>query len=114
MPHFPDVPKIPFEGPGTKNPLAFRHYNADEVVEGGREPRLWVALGEALEQRRVEVAEPGQVGKVVEVAREVGAPPTEARNGDTRHSFQTLPLITGETMFPPCAPSLPRLTLCVW
>lgn len=34
MAFFPDVPKIPFEGPKTKNPLAFRHYNELEVVEG--------------------------------------------------------------------------------
>lgn len=32
--YFPDVPKIPYEGPKSKNPLAFRHYNPDEVVEG--------------------------------------------------------------------------------
>ena len=29
-----DVPKIAYEGPGSKNPLAFKHYNADEVIEG--------------------------------------------------------------------------------
>jgi xylose isomerase len=34
MPFFPDVPKIAYEGPDSKNPLAFRHYNPDEVVEG--------------------------------------------------------------------------------
>lgn len=34
MAHFPDIPKIPYEGPKSKNPLAFRHYKADEVVEG--------------------------------------------------------------------------------
>src|SRR4249920_4076827 len=34
MAFFPDVPKIAFEGPDSKNPLAFRHYNADEVVAG--------------------------------------------------------------------------------
>jgi xylose isomerase len=34
MAFFPDVPKISFEGPTSKNPLAFRHYNADEVVAG--------------------------------------------------------------------------------
>jgi xylose isomerase len=28
------VPKIAFEGTGTANPLAFRHYNPDEVVDG--------------------------------------------------------------------------------
>jgi xylose isomerase len=31
---FPDVPKIAYEGPGSRNPLAFKHYDADEVVEG--------------------------------------------------------------------------------
>ncbi|MCY2965138.1 MAG: xylose isomerase [Planctomycetota bacterium] len=32
--HFPGIPVIPFEGPKSKNPLAFKHYNATEVVEG--------------------------------------------------------------------------------
>ena len=31
---FPDIKNIPFEGPQSKNPLAFKHYNADEVVAG--------------------------------------------------------------------------------
>ena len=31
---FPDVSKIQYEGPDSKNPLAFRHYNPEEVVEG--------------------------------------------------------------------------------
>ncbi len=31
---FPDIPQIPFEGPTSKNPLAFKHYNPDEIVEG--------------------------------------------------------------------------------
>ena len=34
MPAFPDVQKIKYEGPKSKNPLAFRHYNESEVVEG--------------------------------------------------------------------------------
>jgi xylose isomerase len=34
MPFFPDVPKIGYEGPDSKNPLTFRHYNAGEPVEG--------------------------------------------------------------------------------
>ncbi len=34
MAFFPDIPKIAYEGPDSKNPLAFRHYNPDEVVEG--------------------------------------------------------------------------------
>eukprot|EP00877_Chromochloris_zofingiensis_P006739 jgi/Chrzof1/2318/Cz11g10240.t1 len=31
---FPGIPKIPFEGPDSKNPLAFRYYNASEVIMG--------------------------------------------------------------------------------
>jgi xylose isomerase len=31
---FPDIPKIQFEGPQSKNPLSFKFYNADEVVGG--------------------------------------------------------------------------------
>ena len=31
---FPKVPKIPYEGPKSKNPLAFKHYNPAEIVEG--------------------------------------------------------------------------------
>lgn len=34
MAFFPDVSAIQFEGPDSTNPLAFRHYNANEVVEG--------------------------------------------------------------------------------
>lgn len=34
MSHFPDIPKIAYEGPKSKNPLAFKHYNPDELVEG--------------------------------------------------------------------------------
>ena len=34
MAAFPDIPKITYEGPESKNPLAFRWYNPDEVVAG--------------------------------------------------------------------------------
>jgi len=34
MPAFPDIAKIRYEGPQSTNPLAFRHYNPDEMVEG--------------------------------------------------------------------------------
>ena len=30
---FPGVKKIAYEGPKSKNPLAFKHYNPDEIVE---------------------------------------------------------------------------------
>jgi len=33
---FGDIQKIKYEGPDSKNPLAFRHYNKDEVVLGKR------------------------------------------------------------------------------
>ena len=31
---FPGIGRIPYEGPDSKNPLAFKHYNAEEVVAG--------------------------------------------------------------------------------
>ena len=31
---FPKISKIQFEGPRSKNPLSFKHYNAAEIVEG--------------------------------------------------------------------------------
>lgn len=34
MPAFPEVQKIRYEGPDSRNPLAFRWYNENEVVEG--------------------------------------------------------------------------------
>ena len=34
MAYFPEVEKIAFEGPDADNPLAFRHYNPEEIVEG--------------------------------------------------------------------------------
>ena len=34
MSYFPDVDKIKFEGQGSKNPFAFKHYNPEEVVLG--------------------------------------------------------------------------------
>ncbi|MFQ5734646.1 MAG: xylose isomerase, partial [Planctomycetaceae bacterium] len=41
MTYFPDVPdRVPFE-PGSRDPLAFQHYDADEQVEG-RSMRDWL------------------------------------------------------------------------
>lgn len=34
MAAFSDIPQIQFEGPDSDNPLAFRYYNPDEMVEG--------------------------------------------------------------------------------
>ena len=43
---FPDIQKIQFEGPKSRNPLAFKHYNADEVV-GGKKMRDHMRFGVA-------------------------------------------------------------------
>ena len=32
MTYFPSINNIQYEGPTSTNPLAFRHYNPDEVV----------------------------------------------------------------------------------
>jgi xylose isomerase len=32
--HFPSLAPVAFEGAGTENPLAFRHYNPEEIVDG--------------------------------------------------------------------------------
>ena len=31
---FPGISKIQYEGPKSKNPLAFKHYNPDEIIDG--------------------------------------------------------------------------------
>ena len=31
---FPKIKKIQFEGPDSKNPLAFKHYDENEIIEG--------------------------------------------------------------------------------
>ncbi len=32
--YFADIPAIKYEGPDSKNPLSFKHYNPDEVIDG--------------------------------------------------------------------------------
>ena len=32
-PAFPEIGKIPYEGPSSKNPLAFKHYDSTRVIE---------------------------------------------------------------------------------
>jgi xylose isomerase len=34
MAYFPDIPKIRYEGPTSKNPFSFKHYNPDQLIEG--------------------------------------------------------------------------------
>jgi hypothetical protein len=42
---FPGIPKIRYEGPESTNPLAFRYYNADEVVAGKKMKDWCVIVG---------------------------------------------------------------------
>ena len=44
--YFPNIPKIQFEGPDSDNPLAFHHYNPDEMV-GGKSMRDHMRFGAA-------------------------------------------------------------------
>ncbi len=34
--HFAQIPPIPYEGPKSENPLAFKHYHPDELIDGRR------------------------------------------------------------------------------
>ena len=34
MSFFPNIEKIRYEGPGSSNPFAFKHYNPEEKVGG--------------------------------------------------------------------------------
>ncbi|MDA0831860.1 MAG: xylose isomerase [Planctomycetota bacterium] len=34
MPYFSDIASVVYEGPDSKNPLAFKYYNPDELIEG--------------------------------------------------------------------------------
>lgn len=43
---FPGVKQIKYEGPDSKNPLAFRYYNADEVIMG-KPMREWLRFSVA-------------------------------------------------------------------
>ena len=54
----------------------------------GRHTGAWVARGERRAVLLIEVAEPGQVGEVVEVPRQVRAPVAEADQADGGHGSQ--------------------------
>ena len=45
---FPDVPKIQYGGPKSRNPLEFKHYNPDEVVDGQDDEGAPAVLGRLL------------------------------------------------------------------
>ena len=32
--YFENIPVIPYEGPQSKNPLAFKYYNPDQIIMG--------------------------------------------------------------------------------
>jgi hypothetical protein len=57
----------------------------EHLVEVGRKARLRIARSEPLPLFVRKVAEPGELGELVEVPREVRAPIAEAREADFRH-----------------------------
>jgi len=57
----------------------------EHLVEVGRQARIRIARSEALPLLIREVAEPGQLGELVEVPREIRAPVAEASEADFRH-----------------------------
>ena len=62
MSYFPDIPKIVYAGPDSKDPLTFKHYNPDEVV-GGKTMRDHMRFGAAYWHcMRNELGDPFGVG----------------------------------------------------
>ncbi|MCL2028545.1 MAG: xylose isomerase, partial [Bacteroidales bacterium] len=47
--HFPNISKIPFEGKNSKNPLAFRYYDAEKMVHG-KKMKDWCKYSKANRQ----------------------------------------------------------------
>ena len=58
MSAFKDIQTIQYEGPKSKNPLAFKHYNPDEVVEGKTMRELMRFAGAYWHVMRNELADP--------------------------------------------------------
>ncbi|MCB1094623.1 MAG: xylose isomerase [Verrucomicrobiae bacterium] len=85
--YFSDIPKIAYEGPDSKNPLSFRHYNPEEVV-GGKSMRehfrfsiaYWHAMKNTL-------ADPFGVGTAIRPWNE-GSDPVEAAKNCARAAFE--------------------------
>ena len=44
--YFPEIGKIPFEGPESKNPMAFHYYDAERVV-AGKKMKDWMRFAMA-------------------------------------------------------------------
>ena len=44
--YFPQIGKIPFEGPESKNPMAFHYYDAEKVV-AGKKMKDWMRFAMA-------------------------------------------------------------------
>ena len=65
----------------------------EQILEPARRAGARVSGSELVEQVSGEVAEPGQLGEVVEVAGEVRAPVAEAGEADPHQSFQTFSLV---------------------
>lgn len=62
MSAFPDINKIKFEGKDSKNPLAFKHYNPEEIVEGKSMREIMRFAGAYWHVMRNELADPFGMG----------------------------------------------------
>ncbi len=70
---FPRIPVIAHEGPGTDNPLAFRHYNPDEVIDGrsmAEHLRFSIAYWHAFRGTGSDPFGPGTINRPWETGRE--------------------------------------------
>lgn len=85
--YFSDIPKIAYEGADSKNPLSFRHYNADEVV-GGKSMRDHFRFSIAYwHTMKNTLADPFGVGTAVRPWND-GADPVEAAKNCARAAFE--------------------------
>jgi hypothetical protein len=63
---------------GRRDHDRFDRLVREDVIDVHRQPRVRVTLGQLAVLLLVDVAEPGKLREVIEVAREVLAPPAEA------------------------------------
>ena len=62
---FPNIEQIPFEGPHSKNPLAFKHYNADETVAGKTMTAQVLARELQLDLYRIDLSQDIRLGPLL-------------------------------------------------
>src|SRR3954466_3923673 len=64
--HFPRLPQIAYEGPLSRNALAFRHYNPEETIDGKSMAELMrfsIAYWHAFRGTGSDASGPGTIGR---------------------------------------------------